>query len=81
LTAESEKYANVLMQFELNRLGQSAGILRYMELQSLLWNSISSTYKARELYAYFDTVLDQGCFHNALLPVFRQFTLEGQNVY
>jgi hypothetical protein len=50
-----------------------------MELQGLLWNAIASTFKVREIYAYFDTVLDQGCFNRALLPIFRQLTLEGPN--
>jgi hypothetical protein len=72
---EAEKYGKVLMQYEQNRLGQSAGVLRYMELQSLLWNAITSTYKVREMYIYFDTVLDQGCFDKAFPPVFRQLTL------
>jgi hypothetical protein len=76
LYAEAEKYGKVLMQFEQNRLGQSAGVLRCMELQSLIWSAISSTYKAREMNAYFDTVLDQGCYKRIFFPVFCQLTLD-----
>jgi hypothetical protein len=48
LHADAEKYGKVLLQFEQNRLGQAAGVLRCMELQSLLWTAISSTHIARE---------------------------------
>jgi hypothetical protein len=65
------------MQLELNQFGQSGGPLRYMDLQSLLWNAISCTYTAHEMYAYLDTVLHQGCFHLDYIPViFRQFLLK-----
>jgi hypothetical protein len=80
LYAEAEKYGKVLMQFEQNRLGQSAGVLRCMELQSLLWTAIFSTHKAREMYAYLDMVLDQGCFKRVMFPIFCQLTVDASNI-
>jgi hypothetical protein len=68
------------MQFEMTRFGQTRGLLRYMEVQTLLWNVISSTYKAHKMYAYFDTVLDKGCFQRAFLPpIYLQFMLKEAN--
>jgi hypothetical protein len=77
LYAEAEKYGKVLMEFEQTHLGQSAGVLRCMELQSLLWTAISCTHKEREMYTYYDTVLDQGCYKRALFPVFYQLSVDG----
>ena len=67
MSEETEKYAKTLLQFEQMQFGSQKGALRYAECLQLLWNTISTMQKHKELLVYIDTVYEQGRF-SAVMP-------------
>ena len=58
---ETENCAKILLRFQQQRFGdQQKGALRYVECLGLLWNTIYTTHRHKELIAYIDTIIEQG---------------------
>ena len=75
MSEETEKYAKTLLQFEQMRFGEQRGALRYAECLQLLWNTISTLHKHKELLSYIDTVYEQGQFSSVMPKILHPLVL------
>ena len=67
MNEETEKCAKILLHFHQRQFGDQKGALRYVECLQLLWSTIYTIQKYKELIVYIDTISERGSF-SAVMP-------------